>query len=159
MAELPFAASPAAPAGAFAAPLPPPPPGLAADTDAAVTSVAHGGRLVGLDWLTGRNLRPLAAAGGGARASAWSPALLATATGRAEAAVAALGPLAVAGVDLKLDATPLGLDWAVLDVNPRPAGLLHAGLLETGEPGVGAALWRGLLQLAIIGPPPPSTGG
>jgi len=35
MAELPFAASPAAPAGAFAAPLPPPPPGLAADTDAA----------------------------------------------------------------------------------------------------------------------------
>ncbi|MBT6148015.1 MAG: hypothetical protein HOH74_21455 [Gemmatimonadetes bacterium] len=52
--------------------------------------------------------------------------------------------LDLAGVDLKFDVVEGRIQPVVLDVNPRPAGLLHADLIDTQplEPGVGATLWH-----------------
>ncbi|MBT7860567.1 MAG: hypothetical protein HN712_09660 [Gemmatimonadetes bacterium] len=52
--------------------------------------------------------------------------------------------LDLAGVDLKFDVMEGRIQPVVLDVNPRPAGLLHADLIDTQplEPGVGATLWH-----------------
>ena len=63
--------------------------------------------------------------------------------------VAAVAPLALAGVDIKLDYQAGSLAPSVLDVNPRPAGLLHADLFDpaggeptSGEAGIASGLWR-----------------
>lgn len=59
-------------------------------------------------------------------------------------AVEALGPLALAGVDVKLDVCEGKLVPCVLDANPRPAGLLHANLFEPDGtvPGIAPSLWN-----------------
>jgi predicted ATP-grasp superfamily ATP-dependent carboligase len=84
----------------------------------------------------------LVVAGGTVARLSWQPQHLEQVRDLAVRAVQAVGPLALAGVDIKLDLREGTLAPTVLDLNPRPAGLLHANLLTTGEPGLGAGLWR-----------------
>ncbi|MEW6753291.1 MAG: hypothetical protein AB1505_20265 [Candidatus Latescibacterota bacterium] len=110
-------------------------PGL----DSPICSVGRGGRILPFSRLAdcelvsvGRDTRPVR----------WGPHHLAAARDLAARAARALGPLGLAGVDVKLDVEGDSLSPTVLDLNPRPAGLLHADLLDSGEPGLGAGLWR-----------------
>jgi hypothetical protein len=119
---------------------------VAPGPDEALTSVSAGGRIESCEWLVGRNLCLMDSPG--TVAVPWSTDLLHQAASVAEKALAALPPLVIAGVDLKLDRGPDGATFSVIDVNPRPAGLLHANLLGTGEPGIGASLWRELDTMA-----------
>ena len=75
----------------------------------------------------------------------WTPDLQSRVFDVAAAAAATLD-LDLAGVDLKLDLLEQQVVPVVLDVNPRPAGLLHADLISTDppEPGIGASVWRRL---------------
>ncbi len=119
---------------------------LAASRDNPVTSVEAGGQAAPTRWLQGRYLHDLLDPG--APPLPWSPAQLAQAARMAERAVSAIGPLTLAGVDLKFDQEGQGPCCSVLDVNPRPAGLLHANLLNEDTAGIGAPLWRTLSRLA-----------
>jgi len=64
-------------------------------------------------------------------------------------AVEAVGPLGLAGVDVKLDCQADGLMPSVLDLNPRPAGLLHADLFDAEEAGIASGLWRRLAAFLV----------
>ena len=70
----------------------------------------------------------------------------------ATAAAAAVGPLALCGIDLKFDWHQGSMVPTILDLNPRPAGLMHADLLTTDgchtEAGIAGGLWRHLKRLA-----------
>ena len=76
----------------------------------------------------------------------WTPEISTSVRDLAVRAVQAVGPLGWAGVDVKLDYREGCLLPSVLDINPRPAGLLHANLFDSGEAGIGASLWRGMLS-------------
>ncbi|MFA6110832.1 MAG: hypothetical protein WDA75_18890, partial [Candidatus Latescibacterota bacterium] len=115
---------------------------VAGSPDQPITSVARGGRtgpcrLLGDAGLIDPEGRPIP----------WLPGHLEQARSLAIAATAALGPVGLAGLDLKFDPRPEGLQATVLDLNPRPAGLLHANLLDRDEPGIAAGLWRRLQNL------------
>lgn len=78
---------------------------------------------------------------------------MAAARGAAAGAVDALG-LSLAGVDLRLWRSADGLRVQVLDVNPRPAGLVHADFLtEDGTAGVSRGLWLHLQSRIGAGQP------
>jgi hypothetical protein len=70
----------------------------------------------------------------------------------ATAAAGAVGSLALCGIDLKFDWYQGSLVPTILDLNPRPAGLLHSDLLVTDgsqpEAGIARGLWRRLRRLA-----------
>ena len=81
----------------------------------------------------------------------------------ATAAAAAIGSLALCGIDVKFDWHQGALAPTVLDLNPRPAGLMHSDLLTTDgshrEAGIASGLWRHLRRLtagcpALFTPPP-----
>jgi hypothetical protein len=60
----------------------------------------------------------------------------------AEDAVRALGPMPLSGVDLALTWRETAIEASILDVNPRPAGLMRANLLaDPGAAGIGYGLW------------------
>jgi len=119
---------------------------VARHSSQAITSVSCGGRTLPYRWLQGKRLQSLGVDGGDG--VPWSAALLAAATRAAEAAVGSLAPFSIAGADIKFDLDGATPACSVLDVNPRPAGLLHSDLLAATEPGIGAQLWRGLAHLA-----------
>jgi hypothetical protein len=115
---------------------------VAGDAAAFASSVGRGGRIVKLSEgaLSGMELT-----------AAEQEVALETACAAARALSAGSGPghrLALVGLDLKLEGEPKRARAWVLDANPRPAGLSHAELFETGEPGVAAGLWKGLLASA-----------
>lgn len=115
---------------------------VAGDAEAFASSVGRGGRIVKLSEgaLSGMELT-----------AAEREAALETACAAARALSAGAGPgrrLALVGLDLKLEGEPERARAWVLDANPRPAGLSHAELFETGEPGVATGLWKGLLASA-----------
>lgn len=119
---------------------------VAADPDAFASSVGGGGRIVKLSEgaLEGLELTPAERQGA-----------LETACAAARALEAGSPPgdrLALIGFDVKLEGGPGQARAWILDANPRPAGLSHAELFDTGEPGVATCLWKGLL--ASAGPPP-----
>lgn len=84
----------------------------------------------------------------------WGPGELESARTAATAAATAVGGvLALCGVDLKFDwHRGSGVAPTVLDLNPRPAGLVHSDLLAAEgsrrEAGIARGLWRRLGQLA-----------
>lgn len=115
---------------------------VAGDPGAFASSVGRGGRIVKLSEgaLAGLELGP-----------AEREAALETACAAARALAAGSAPedrLALVGLDLKLEGGPGQARAWVLDANPRPAGLSHAELFETWEPGVATCLWKGLLATA-----------
>ncbi len=113
---------------------------VAGDAAAFASSVGRGGRIVKLSEgaLAGMELT-----------RAEQEAALETACAAARALSAGAGDrLALVGIDLKLEGEPDRARAWVLDANPRPAGLSHAELFETGEPGVATGLWKGLLASA-----------
>ena len=137
--------------------------------DAPIAAVAQGGQIQPLTALDGASLVRLqadaaAAAGVASRPApdrcpasrarvVWGLDALAAARELAVRSVAAVGPLALAGVDIKLDYRDGRLAPSVLDVNPRPAGLLHSDLIEgndgaagASEAGIAAGLWRGVAE-------------
>ena len=58
-------------------------------------------------------------------------------------AIQALGRMPLAGVDLALTCGAPGIQAVVLDVNPRPAGLMRSDLLaDPSAAGIGHGLWR-----------------
>lgn len=57
-------------------------------------------------------------------------------------AVRTLGTMPLAGVDLALTWGTDGIHAVVLDVNPRPAGLIRSDLLAEPAAGIGHGLWR-----------------
>ncbi len=122
---------------------------VAPSSAAPLTSVSRGGQARPLSWLDGRKLVAPGAARDGSLS--WSGDWLAAAARTAEAAARALPPVSLAGVDIKLDASAAAPVCSVLDLNPRPAGLLHADLLDGTGPGLGGELWQGLRRAARAG--------
>ena len=141
---------------------------VAPGPDEPVASVSQGGHVEPLTALDGAGLvcgdadsgsPAVAAAGPAADPSpaagaelTWGRDELDAARELAIRATTAVGTLALAGVDIKLDLHGGRLVPSVLDVNPRPAGLLHSDLLAgvdggtaLGEAGIGAGLWRGVV--------------
>lgn len=118
---------------------------VAAGADSPIASVSAGGRTESVEWLGGTQLFDLLDPA--TPAVAWSPPLLDQAVEVAEQAVATTAPLGLAGVDVKFDREGTEVRCSVLDINPRPAGLLHANLLTTKDAGIGSALWHGLIRL------------
>ena len=119
---------------------------VSSDPGAFASSVGRGGRIVKLSEgaLDGIELTPAERDGA-----------LETACAAARALAAGSPPgdrLALIGFDLKLEGGPAQARAWVLDANPRPAGLSHAELFETGEPGVATCLWKGLLASAVPHP-------
>ncbi len=119
---------------------------VSGDPEAFASSVGRGGRIVKLSEgaLQGLRLTP-----------AEVEAALETACAAARALAAGSPPgdrLALIGFDLKLEGEPGQARAWILDANSRPAGLSHAELFQTGEPGVATCLWKGLLASAGIHP-------
>ena len=116
----------------------------AAGPDTPISSVSWGGQVVRLAQLHQRGIWNA----GTSQRVAWSEAYLEAACAAAERAVRALGPLALAGVDVKYDPGDDAdqLFPIILDVNPRPAGLIHSDLLSSASPdaGVTDGLWSHL---------------
>ena len=109
-----------------------------------VSSVAGGARIERLARLDGAALAQHNAPAATGHL-AWSADALERALDVAARAAATLD-LELAGVDVKFDLVEGEITPQVLDVNPRPAGLLHADLVrgEPPEAGVGPSLWRRL---------------
>lgn len=99
-----------------------------------VSSPERGGRIV--SWAAARTVMPEAYA---------DESSLRLAMETAERAAAALEPVGLTGIDIRLSLGGNGrvVPW-VLDANPRPSGLTHSRYFADGEPGVTAALWRWL---------------
>ena len=116
--------------------------------DEPVVAISRGARIERLAQLSVAGLRGVDEAGDEIELT-WAPDLQARVYDMAVAAAAALD-LDLAGVDLKLDLVEQQVVPIVLDVNPRPAGLLHADLISTDppEPGIGGSLWRHLAGLS-----------
>lgn len=115
---------------------------VAGSPDQPITSVARGGRTRPY-----RLLDEVGLAKPDGFPTPWLPRYLEEAQALAIAATAALGPLGLAGIDLKFDWRSDGVQATVLDLNPRPAGLLHANLISGDEAGIAAGLWRRIRQL------------
>jgi hypothetical protein len=113
--------------------------------DKPVSSMSRGGQIRSISQLDAEPLVHLS----DALSIPWSAADLARSTAVAIQAVRAVGPLDLAGVDIKIDSRNGILQPTVLDLNPRPAGLLHANLLVDGEPGIGPGLWRRLVAMSL----------
>lgn len=88
---------------------------------------------------------------GDAAGLVWGSGELESARTAATAAAAAIGSLALCGIDVKFDWHQGALAPTVLDLNPRPAGLMHSDLLTTDgshrEAGIAGGLWRHLRRL------------
>ena len=88
---------------------------------------------------------------GDAAGLVWGSGELESARTAATAAAAAIGALALCGIDVKFDWHQGALAPTVLDINPRPAGLMHSDLLLTDsshrEAGLAGGLWRHLSSL------------
>ena len=109
-----------------------------------ISSMSRGGRIQPISRLDTEQLAHL----DDGQFILWDPAALYRCSSAAVQAVRAIGPLDLAGVDIKIDCQKGVLRPTVLDLNPRPAGLLHANLLADGEVGIGPGLWRRLVAMS-----------
>ena len=109
-----------------------------------ISSISRGGQIQSISELSADRLVHL----GDDRTLPWNPTDLARSVSTAIQAVRAIGALGLAGVDIKIDCRKGVLQPTVLDLNPRPAGLLHANLLADGEAGIGPSLWRHLIAMS-----------
>ncbi len=115
---------------------------LAAPPGQVVTSVGRGGRALSMAALRDGGLMCIDGV-----AVPWGADALAAACALACGASAALGPLWLCGCDIKFDSGRQGLVPSILDLNPRPAGLLYSGLLVDDEAGVSVRLWPAIANL------------
>jgi hypothetical protein len=110
---------------------------VATSAAAPITSVARGGQAQPLSRLEEAGL--VLADG---TPVPWTPEDLWRVLDLAVHSVQAVGPLGFAGVDVKLDLCRGRLEPSVLDLNPRPSGLLHADLFANRQAGLSPGLWR-----------------
>jgi hypothetical protein len=101
-----------------------------------ITSVGRGGHTLPVGTLRDQGVADVDGA-----AAPWEQAALDAACTLACSASTALGPLWLCGCDIKFDCRDHRLVPSILDLNPRPAGLLYAGLLAGDEAGVSTRLW------------------
>ena len=113
---------------------------VAPAADAPITSIARGGQIRSFSCLNDANL--VNAATSPLAAVSWRNEDFAAVEELAIRSVRAFGDLELAGVDIKLDFHAGRLAPSLLDLNPRPAGLLHANLFASGEAGIASGLWR-----------------
>ena len=117
---------------------------VAPAADEPISSMSRGGRIQSISQLGADRLVHLH----DDRSIPWNPTDLERSISTAIRAVQAIGALDLAGVDIKIDCRKDILQPTVLDLNPRPAGLLHANLLAAGEAGIGPTIWH---RLAAMG--------
>ena len=119
---------------------------VSASSKSPITSIARGGRIGKVSDLQNRRLVLMDESNRPIRPVTWRRADADRLFSLAAEAAHALGPLGLAGVDVKLDVEGDSIVPTVLDINPRPAGMLHADLLDggPGEAGIAAGLWRRL---------------
>lgn len=120
---------------------------VAPAADAPITSIARGGQIRPFSCLNDASL--VNASSSPATAVPWGRKDLAAIEELAIRSVRALGDLELAGVDVKLDFHAGRLIPSLLDLNPRPAGLLHANLVASGEAGIASGLWRRVVSLVV----------